>query len=82
MGPRPGGHGKESHRGHFAEATVSFQWGHDPEVMVSGAFDATEALMIAFQWGHDPEVMVRQTFFYQSDSTKVGFNGATTRRSW
>ena len=36
-----------------------FQWGHDPEVMVSLDPIAAENDVQKFQWGHDPEVMVR-----------------------
>ncbi len=36
-----------------------FQWGHDPEVMVSTNPLLDLVSPIEFQWGHDPEVMVR-----------------------
>ena len=36
-----------------------FQWGHDPEVMVSRHKRYSNRPSFAFQWGHDPEVMVR-----------------------
>ena len=36
-----------------------FQWGHDPEVMVSRARWCYQyGISHPFQWGHDPEVMV------------------------
>ena len=40
-----------------------FQWGHDPEVMVS-LIKMTEDVVggLLFQWGHDPEVMVRALY--------------------
>ena len=39
---------------------AKFQWGHDPEVMVSTILiHESDADAIRFQWGHDPEVMVR-----------------------
>ena len=42
------------------EEIFGFQWGHDPEVMVSIAPPYTVAITeYTFQWGHDPEVMVR-----------------------
>ena len=38
MGPRPGGHGKNS-MNYLSLALVAFQWGHDPEVMVRRQVD-------------------------------------------
>ena len=60
MGPRPGGHGKERIPVYVFGNANQFQWGHDPEVMVSIAPPYTVAITeYTFQWGHDPEVMVR-----------------------
>ena len=58
MGPRPGGHGKVYGEPWLVEPWVQFQWGHDPEVMVSYSSSADGSDRHLFQWGHDPEVMV------------------------
>ena len=60
MGPRPGGHGKIAKTAMTMDDLNMFQWGHDPEVMVSQApVPIGTPAGHRFQWGHDPEVMVR-----------------------
>ena len=58
MGPRPGGHGKRFADNTHGFARRMFQWGHDPEVMVSTKMAIGKFVLAVFQWGHDPEVMV------------------------
>ena len=63
-------------------ASLSLQFGHDPEVVESTMPVATTFEPVKLQFGHDPEVVERVTGYTETVYGKLGFNSATTRRSW